>query len=268
VTFRAAVSWIVSHHSHQEASMRHLFIVALTVVVFSTGASRAVADDAEAKAIITKAIDAHGGKEKLDKFKASKSKSKGVISIQGTDHEFTAEIASQIPDKLKSTFKLEINGMAFTVEQKVVGDKVGRSINGMAMDVPEAQQAEFKSALLQQKIVQLTPLLAKEFELKTITGEKVGDKETVGVLVRQKDAKDVKLFFDKSTHLLAKVERMGIDPTGNDVKQETFLSDYKEVQGVKRPSKTLTNNDGKKFLQTEVIEQIFLERLDEKEFAD
>src|SRR5207249_1792438 len=103
----------------------------------------------------------------------------------------------------------------------------------------------------------------------SIAGVKVGDNETVGVSVTGKDVKEVKLYFDKSTHLLAKVERMGTAPMSTDeVKQEIFLSDYKEVQGMKRPTKTVMNNDGKKFMESTVTEQKYLEKLDDKDFSD
>lgn len=248
--------------------MRRLFLTAFAVALPLALAGRAAADD-DAKVTITKAIDAHGGKDKLEKFKASKSKGKGVISLFGMDLEFTVETMSQIPDKLKTTIKMEVNGMAFTVEQTVNGDKMSMSLNGMSMEIPDAQKGDLKSAMMQQKILQLTPLLDKGVELKSIPGVKVGDRETVGVSVTGKDVKEVKLYFDKSTHLLAMVERMGTAPMSTDeVKQEIVLSDYKEVQGMKRPTKTVMNNDGKKFMESTVTEQKYLEKLDEKDFSD
>src|SRR5262245_58043059 len=248
--------------------MRRLLLTALALTLPLAIASRATADD-DPKVTITKAIDAHGGKDKLEKFKASKSKGKGVISLFGMDLEFTVETMSQIPDKLKTTIKMEVNGMAITVEQTVNGDKMSMSLNGMSMEIPDAQKGDLKSAMMQQKILQLTPLLEKDIELKSIPGVKVGDKETVGVAVNSKGTKEVKLYFDKSTHLLAMVERMGTAPMSTDeVKQEIILSDYKEVQGMKRPTKTVMNNDGKKFMESTVSEQKYLEKLDDKDFSD
>ena len=248
--------------------MRRLLLTAIAVTLPLAIAGRATADD-DPKVTITKAIDAHGGKHKLEKYKASKSKGKGVISLFGMDLEFTVETMSQIPDKLKTTIKMEINGMAITVEQTVNGDKMSMSLNGMSMEIPDAQKGDLKSAMMQQRILQLTPLLDKDIELKSIPGVKVGDKETVGVAVNSKGAKEVKLYFDKSTHLLAMVERMGTAPMSTDeVKQEIILSDYKEVQGMKRPTKTVMNNDGKKFMESTVSEQKYLEKLDDKDFSD
>src|SRR5882724_6155856 len=128
--------------------MRRLFLTALAMTLPLALAGRAAGDEPDPKTTITKAIEAHGGKEKLDKLKASKSKGKGVISLFGMDLEFTVDTMSQIPDKLKTTIKMEINGMAVTVEQTVNGDKVSMSLNGMSMEIPDAQKADLKSAMM------------------------------------------------------------------------------------------------------------------------
>ena len=83
--------------------MRRLFLTALAVSLPLALAGRTAGDEPDTKSTITKAIEAHGGQEKLDKFKASKSKGKGVISLLGMDLEFTVDTMSQIPDKLKTT---------------------------------------------------------------------------------------------------------------------------------------------------------------------
>src|SRR5438045_412891 len=110
--------------------MRRLLLTAVAVSLPLAFAGRVVGDEPDPKSTITKAIEAHGGKEKFEKYKASKSKGKGVISIFGMDIEFTVETMSQMPDKLKTTIKMEVNGMAVTVEQTVNGDKASMSLNG------------------------------------------------------------------------------------------------------------------------------------------
>src|SRR5262249_2146891 len=149
------------------------------------------------------------------------------------------------------------------------GDKFKTTVGGMDIPLMDAQKADLKQAMIQSRVMMFTPLLDKEFTLKSIPGVKIGDQETVGVGVTAKDLKEIKLYFDKSNHLLAKIERMGHAPMSEDeVKQELFLTDYKDVQGLKRPTKTVMNNDGKKFMESTVTEQKFLEKLDDKEFSD
>lgn len=65
------------------------------VLLFGTGSRALAADDNQAAAIIDKAIDAMGGHEKLASFKAAQWKSKGAITLQDSDNEFTAKSAAE-----------------------------------------------------------------------------------------------------------------------------------------------------------------------------
>ena len=49
--------------------------------------------------------------------------------------------------------------------------------------------------------------------------------------------------------------------------QESYYSDFREVDGVTRPSKIVVNNDGKKFLDAEITDMEYVEAFDEGEFA-
>jgi hypothetical protein len=64
----------------------------------------------EPRAIIEKAIKAHGGADKLDKHQASRMKSKGTVNLGGAEIDFNLESASQLPDKLRNAISIEIMG--------------------------------------------------------------------------------------------------------------------------------------------------------------
>ena len=55
--------------------------------------------------------------------------------------------------------------------------------------------------------------------------------------------------------------------SGDDVSQDVFYSDYKEVDGIKRAMKTKILRDGKKFLEMETSDFKPVEKLDDKVFA-
>lgn len=222
------------------------------------------------KEVIKKAISAAGGADNLNKFKGSRSSSKGNISIMGLDLEFTSDTVSMYPDRQKTTIKMDVMGNAVTVVQIMNGDKMSVSLNGMNMPVQDGQKAELKKSAAMQRIMNLTPLLEeKGFELKALGETKINDKEVVGIQIACEDLKDLKLYFDKSTYLISKIERMGMDPSGaGEVKQEMFVTEYKEVQGLKKPYKVNMLNDGKKFMESSVTKQELFEKIDDKEFSD
>jgi hypothetical protein len=248
--------------------MRQLFLTALTAALLLAATGRAIADD-DAKAIITKAIAAHGGKDNLDKFKGTKTSAKGTIDIMGNEVEFTVESMSMFPDKRKSTIKLEIMGMAATIEQVTNGDKFKMTVNGQDFPISDTQKKDAKTELLMAKAQRLTPLLSDaSIELKALGESKVKDKPVLGVAVNSKGFNEIKVYFDKTTHLLTKAEFMTHDQGGAEVKREVTVREYKDVQGVKISSKTTVTNDGKKLLESTTTDVKLLEKIDDKEFSE
>jgi len=244
-----------------------LSIVAANVVLLFSGGL--YAQDGP-KEIIKKAIAATGGEEKLKKFKGFKDSSEGSISLNGMEIDFESSTIAVPPDKQKTTLKVAIGGMKVTVEQLINGDKVTSKANGKEQEVTDAQKEDIRQQMRMREAAKLVPLLAdKEYELKPAEAIKVDGKDAVGVKISRKNLKELIFYFDRKTNLLVKVERSGLAPgTGEAAKQEIFLTDHKEVDGVKRPTKQVIFFDGTKFLESTVVEQRMLEMIDDKEFND
>jgi len=249
--------------------MRQLLWATLSVGLIVGASTRGIAQD-DAKDVIKKAIEASGGAEKIDKYKGSKSTGKGSIQIQGLDLEFTSESVTMFPDKSKEVIKMDVMGQTITIEQKQIGDKSSLTVNGMAMDLPDAMKEEMKQSSTYEAVQRLTPLLSDaEFKLKSLGASKIDGKDVTGIEVGGKGLKEVKLFFEKSTGLILQAERRGFDPTGmKEVKQVMKFLEYKEVNGLKKPWKVSVTNDGQKFMEATTTEMKLLEKVDDKEFSD
>ena len=123
-----------------------------------------------------------------------------------------------------------------------------------------------------QEVEQLTPLLdGKKYTLKVEKEAKVDGKPAVVVLVKAKDLNDTKLYFDKKTMLLVKTERKAKSPgpmgDSVDVLEETYMSDFKKIEGVQTAMKLKVNHDGKKFMTLTNTEVKLMEKADPKKFA-
>ena|SRR5438105_15823604 len=79
-------------------------------------------DDAEA--IIDKALQAHGGLEKLTSHKAVQATAKGTMDVNGQDFPFTAETYAQFPNQFKTVIEVNVNGMKITQVQRMNKDKI------------------------------------------------------------------------------------------------------------------------------------------------
>jgi hypothetical protein len=232
--------------------------MAVGLVFALTGALRAE----EPKEIIEKAIKATGGEEKLAKFKAQTWAAKGTYYGAGEGQPYTAEYAVQLPDKIR----VDIKNVFILVYD---GDKGWMKMGDNAQEMTAEQLAEQKEQQHAHYITTLLPLKGQDYTLATLGDSKVGDHPVVGVKVSSKGRRDVNLYFDKDTNLLAKGEWTvkAMEEGGKEVMQETLYSDYKDVEGVKVPMKIVLNRDGKKYVESENSDVKPADKLDESLFG-
>lgn len=248
--------------------VRSLIVPSVVVLVVALAPDLARAAD-EPKDVIAKAIKAHGGEEFLSKNKAGQTKSKGKITLPGVgEAEYSQEVAYMLPDKFKDQMELKVAGQTLNILTIINGDKVTLEVNGMAIDEAKKVKEALADAGHVMDVCRMVTLKDKAYELSTIGEDKVEGKKVVGVRVSKKDQKDVGLYFDKETGLLAKVEFRTTDQaTGNEVTEERLPSDYaKNKDGVPVPKKIVVKRDGKTFIDAEVLETKYAEKLDDSEF--
>jgi outer membrane lipoprotein-sorting protein len=232
--------------------------VAAGLVLAFSGALRAE----EPKEIIDKAIKAAGGEEKLAKFNARTWAAKGTYYGAGDGTAYTAEYAVQLPDKMrveiKNVFTMVLNG-----------DKGWMKMGDNAEEMNADQLTEQKENAHAGYVATLLPLKDRAYTLTALGDSKVGDRAVVGVKVSSKGHRDVNLYFDKDTNLLAKGEWTvkAMEEGGKEVTQETLYSDYKDVDGTKFPMKVVLNRDGKKYVESENSDVKAVEKLDDSLFG-
>lgn len=248
--------------------MNRLLIPALSALLLVTPATRAADDDA--KAVIAKAIKAHGGEDVLVKLKAGTSTNKGKIDFPGVGEvDFTQQVMYMLPDKLKEEVEISVNGQNVKIVTVANGDTVSIEAAGNKVDVTDDMKAQLKGMQYMMKVSRLVSLVKeKDYELSLIGEVKVEDKPAVGVRVTNKGQKDVSLFFDKQTNLLVKIEHRTTQPGGgNEITEERIILEYKkDKDGIQMPKKVLIKHDGKKFAEAEVVEGGLLEKIDDGEF--
>jgi hypothetical protein len=246
--------------------MRKLAMGCLTIALVLGTSSISRAQD-EPKAILEKAIKAHGGAEKLNRLKAVQAKSKGNIQLFG-GLDFTQEMTTSFDGKFKEVMNLEANGQKINVVTLYNGQKGALTLNGKEQELPEKVLEELKEASYAIKAARLVPLLTDPMYTLSALGEvKVNDKPAVGVKVSSKGHRDISLYFDKDTGLLAKTESRKLDgQTMQEVDEERIVTEYQDVDGQKAAKKLVVNHDGKKFMELEVSDIKFLDKVDDSEF--
>lgn len=224
-------------------------------------------DEAAARAILGKAIQAQGGEELLAKYKGFTGKMKGTVHAQGMELEFTGEMATLEADRYRVSVDLEVGGQKFNVAVVLNRDKGWMKFNEETIDMDADKLAETRHEAYAGWLTTLVPLKDKAFKLATVGEVKVHDRPAVGIRISKKDQRDVSFYFDKETHLLVKTEtRVKDDETGEEVLEESFLSGH--IDKPLRPAlKFVTKRDGKPYLEGEFTEFKPEEKLDDIIFA-
>jgi outer membrane lipoprotein-sorting protein len=218
-------------------------------------------DSGDAKGVIEMAIKAAGGEEKLAKIKAMTWKEKGTFYGMGDGLPYMGTYAVQWPDK----YKMEIENVFAIV---VNGDK-GWVKQGDATDMSKEQLDEAKEERYAGYVSTLIPLKDSAYNLALIGEAKVADHPAVGVKVTHAGHREVKLYFDKESGMLVKMEHNVKDEMqgGKEIDQASIFSDFKDVDGVKLPHKVLIMREGKKFVEAEDFDIKPAEKLDAGVFA-
>jgi hypothetical protein len=247
--------------------MRTLFALPVAAALALLVAGPANAQN-EARSVIDKAIKATGGVERLAKVKATRAKFKGTGEFPGVTADLTGESLVQFPGQLKLEVTAEVQGQKVPVIFVLSGNKAWLHLLGETTELKDEELKEAKEELYAERVQSLVPLLEdKAFTLTPLGEVKIMGQDTVGVTVAYKGYKDVNLYFDKATGLLCKTERRSLNDDKQEITEESFFSGYKEIDGVKVPMKLLVHQDGKKYLELEVTEHRFVDRLADAEFT-
>jgi outer membrane lipoprotein-sorting protein len=249
--------------------MKQFQYAVLTVgFMLAVGAPARADDAADAKALVEKAVKAHGGQDKLDKLPGVSVKFKGTFHGMGDGIAMSGEISSQGPDKQRIDIEVEAGGQKLPILIITNGDKGWSKIIKEVKELGKDELAEAKEQAYAAWVVTLAPLKDKQFTFAT-TGEiKVEKRTALGVKVSSKGHRDVDLYFDKETGMLVKSEtRVKDDMSGQEVTEESFPGDYKDVQGTKQPMKFTVKRNGKLHVEGEATEIKLSEKLDASLFA-
>jgi hypothetical protein len=231
-------------------------------------------DQAQARAIVQKAIKAMGGEAKLKKFKAAAWKGKGKVYVLGGEGlDYSGEWAFQGTRHYRVSIEGEVAGQKFQQILVVNGDKGWVKANDMLMDMNKEMLAEQQEQLFSNWAAFVMPLalLDKPFELSLLGEMDVDKRPALGVRAASKGHRDLNLYFDKETGLLARGEFRVKDVQGlqggKEVTQEFLLSNFQEVDGIKQALKVLVKWDGKPYVDAEISDLKYADKLDDDVFA-
>jgi hypothetical protein len=242
----------------------------VAVVVVAAGlAGPARADDAEATAVLDKAIAALGGAERLGKAEGFTWKNRATVTINGSDNSFNSEVTAQGVDKHRAAFEGDFNGNRFEGVTVLNGEKGWRKFGDMLMEMDADSIAnEQRTIYLALGAATVLPLKGKGFQVQSAGEQDVGGKPAAVLKVTGPDGKESTLYFDKVTGLPAKQVGKVIDFTGQEYTQETTYDEFKDFNGIKQATRIIIARDGEPFVKQEVVEFKALDKVDPELFEE
>ena len=196
-------------------------------------------DMARAKEIIAAAVDAHGGLEKLQAVKNIVVEGRVTANSPMGQMQVESKSYYLYPDKLRQDLKLP--QMEIT---QIYDGSTAFAVTPMGVQPfpPEAADA-FKNSIAREPVWLLTHLLENDTQVQYAGNEDIEDKPTYILLVSEPSGEVLRLFISEETHYIVKLTYREA-AQGVVANHETFLSDYRDVDGIKIAHHVLQNVDG------------------------
>ena len=199
------------------------------------------------KAVLAEAAKAAGGVATLAKVTNVTVAQDLQLNAMGTKLEAKANRFVQYPGNLR----VEIAVMGTNMIQVYNRDQKSgflKSPQG-TKTLEEDDMQDFEEDLARELITFLRDF--ESYKPQYLEDSQVaGAAAEVVLLTPPRGGKPFKVYVDKSTHFVVKMDYRGKSIQGNPVDQEEFLSEYKAVGGIKLPHKTVIHQDGKLFLES------------------
>jgi hypothetical protein len=201
----------------------------------------------EAGAILDGYIEATGGKAAYEKITNRVTKATLEITAQGIAMDLTIYAAR--PNKNYMLIESEAIG---TIEKGTDGTTVWEK---SAMMGPQIKDGQEKADTLREAIFDKFVNWREMYEKAECVGvEMLSDNPAHKVVLTPRDGKPQSFYFDQVSKLLVKVELTVENPMGT-IPVETFLEDYRSIDGVLLPHKSRVVAMGQeRLLTTESIE--------------
>lgn len=230
----------------------------------------AAADDADARAVVERAIEAQGGAEEVAKLQTMRIQAEGtLLAIPGQPGiPLVIEDHWERPEHYLTKSELEFGGNRITTLQALTGDGGWISINGMVQDMPAEGVEEMREQKYAEDLGQLDFLDDDSIGVSVAGETEVDGRPAVRLLVQSEDHRDVQLDFDQESGLLVRRVHDVLDPiTGRLVTQEVTFGDYRETPDGSLHYYTITaRRAGQEFIDADVTDVEFLEDVDDEMF--
>jgi hypothetical protein len=239
--------------------------VLISTSAFSTPARADEAADARAR--VEQAVQAHGGITGLAKMQTMTRSSSGTMFLFGKETPFRDELVVALPSKWRWNLEGGVGGKEVQMTLILNGDNAWQGSGPVVAPLSKERLGELRDESQVLWLATLVPLLQeKDLQLGLTKEIEVNGRAAPGIRVSRANKSEIRLYFDKQSHLLVKIARRARE-AGIDIDKEYFYGDHQAVQGVMMPKRYGEWTSGRKFVDVNSIDYKFHSTIDDKYFA-
>jgi dUTPase len=216
--------------------------------------TKASEDSLRVAEIMRKAIGATGGAEKIQEIQNLRIRTQGVLYHPESNREIQLNVTETIafPNRTKQVFDIP-QGQRI---QALNGAEGWMKIGDQAGDLTESQIREMKRGLFRDTIGLFKRWSNDELRLEYFGQESIGGKTSHVVQVKDRSGEFINLYIDVGSHLVVKKSYRGASEVGLAALEEIY-SEFKVIDGVRIPHRTIVRAKGKKFIESEIVKAEF-----------
>ena len=249
----------------------------ITEVVQSTSSqaqstSPQTGDMVKVEEIIDAAVDAYGGLEKLQAVRNIAIEARATVNTP-TMGEMQIETTSYYlyPDKFRQDFKIPPGvqmGLVFNGVSAFEYDF--DDVSGMTIQpLPPERVNALKDTVFREPLWMLTNLSQNEIPVQHGGTEEVDGKPADILLVPQPTTRILQVFVSQETHYIVKIIHRETTTEGVTADRETFMDDYRDVEGIKVAHHIVQKIEGQVLSDSRVTKVILnAEEIDESVFQE
>ena len=247
----------------------------ITEVVQSTSpqaqsTSPQTGDMVKVEEIIDAAVDAYGGLEKLQAVRNIAIEARATVNTP-TMGEMQIETTSYYlyPDKFRQDFKIPPGvqmGLVFNGVSAFEYDF--DDVSGMTIQpLPPERVNALKDTVFREPLWMLTNLSQNEIPVQHGGTEEIDGKTADILLVPQPTTRILQVFVSQETHYIVKIIHRETTTEGVTADRETFMDDYRDVEGIKVAHHIVQKIEGQVLSDSRVTNVILnAEEIDESVF--
>jgi hypothetical protein len=228
------------------------------------GATEPMHDSPEPRAIVERAIEAAGGKSRLESLPAFHAVTTGSSAA---GEQLRQEAFHQLPDHLKQLQQIIRGETTKETSIGLMGESGWIHANGRSAPLSPALLEPLLEAANLVRAVRLTPLLTDTYRLTSLPAAQIDRRAVLGVCAAATKRRDLKLYFDREMGLLVKVERQVINPLSQqEATEERYMRDYQKANGILAARQIVVERNGQPYMAATVEKIEYLPRLDDSVF--